>query len=597
MAQIGAATLVVKADSVALEAGLRRAGDKVNQFADGAGKKIEGRLGGAGRLGRTLGVDTGRLFGTMTSDANGLSKAVEGVNLGLAEMSIVLGRAMRNMTALQAVGVGAGLALASFGVAMFAEKMKEADAFSRKGSITLSEETKLALTAAAGGRAVEARGAGADTGISWLPGTGGPAVAFSAAAVKAATLTEEVRGIAKALGEVVAAAGRTKEEMSLIDASRGLRALRGEVVGLYGDLTRATDAMAAAPGMGTARDAGAAGRAFLASFRVFSELRAALPSAVAMSERAAGADRITGLEAGRTGARDTAATLGLSPEEAEFYRRSLRRITTEIGGITVASTASMSPLDGLAHRLSEISAMERRAGVAMPDARAEALRAYRAEVIELDRLRVELARVAGARETLAARTPFEAYLTDAGRLSSLLDAGAISAETFSRRITALAGATDPLVELGSRASILADGFARGAISATDAGRSLRNMLGVAQMPLEQLHDRMEAINTVALRTAGIAGGPELARTARAQALLGLSSAIRLELPPGVEAAQFGSVEAVRAINAASRAGPTDPVERTLEALRIQTEIERQNRDATERVARALEDGVFAAFIP
>ena len=572
MAQIGVETVVIKADSASMESDLNRAGARVKQFGDRASKDLDVRptnlraipeMGEkvAGSFHRMEGAS--RAFDIIRGNADVATKSVAGLTAGVESLQIGLAVATRMATGFKAAFIGTGIGLAVLAIGHLISKLREED---EAAKTALSDAARAALSI--GRTTVEAGTHGRVTATGAAGGT-------TEMPRLVATIGETLAGIDEITGRFHAtmmAGGRSADRAALARAERVPRALE------------------LATRMGPLGDSASYTRALLEASRA----RIGAGHAAVIGTETV--EHVRSTEDATRAARDMAATLGHSEEEAALYRASLHRTTVAIGEFSVETTAAMSPAERLAERMRDLAAVRARTGAPVGAAERAAMAEHRAEVIGLERLRMELSRAAGAREALAARTPFESYRVEADRLAQLLRDGSINADTFRLRMAALTGTADPLRDLMSRAEAIADGWRRGTVAAIDARRAITTLVGVTASPLEALGDRLRAVRMLTAAGA-VPGAAALGRRATGEALLGLAATVRMDLPPGVEAAAYGSVEAVRAINAAQRAGPTDPVERVRRALEIQTEIERQQLEATNAVARALTDGIFRPFLP
>lgn len=246
---------------------------------------------------------------------------------------------------------------------------------------------------------------------------------------------------------------------------------------------------------------------------------------------------------------------------------------------------------------------------------------------EVELQRVELERV---------RTPIERMNAELERTGALFQRGSISAETFIRGVHSAIGATaSPLEAMRGQVELITTAF-RTAGAELEARRglffglwgrvfrvppldpapfvaSLERVAGVTRGPLEEMRDRMAGIRRA--RDAALALVPEIPGLGRdallrrferrdlaagfdaagMRAFMDLGRGVNLDMPAGPGALEFGSAEAISAINAAARAGPTDVIERQLEVLRRMREVEAAAAEDTRRMREAVEAGLFVEF--
>jgi hypothetical protein len=551
MAGIAKTNVEIGVDAVGLDGDLKKVENRLGGFAGKATRDLNGIGNNLGdldtkfsrRFGKSL--VGGSVFKQLGSEADAATKAVGTLEIGVGALESVIGKAMRKMGALSALGFGAGIGALVFGVGWAAGKIGEASARTAAATPTMDEGTKKMLERAVGGEVTALPGGGARVGGFWSGWTAD----FDAMAVRGATASATLGDMTRTMSEFAAAGGRSRETMAILATAAGVRATRdiavsGATPEIRGIHTSLLEAM-------------------ITPFR----------DAVTAHTTEAGVRSVMGIDSSGRGTRDAAATFGMSEEAAERYRLSLRRVTETIGGITIETTRSLSPMEEYERRWAEIRDMETRTGVEMPAARAAARRSMEAET-------AILARHAEAWEVLRERRGVAMAEAEHGRLADM-----------GRNLQA--AMMTPLQRTDDQIANFRTMFDEGVIGATTMRRALLNLAGDTASPLEALGMRIEG--TARVRAAALASGMDAAGLARidaagASALLGFAAGVRMDLPPGVEAANFGSVEAMRAINAANRAGPTDPVDRVREAIEISRRVEEETRDATRAVATALREG-------
>jgi hypothetical protein len=313
--------------------------------------------------------------------------------------------------------------------------------------------------------------------------------------------------------------------------------LRDAIAGGGGTSTTERTIEAAAAEMGRARTAWHAATFVRSDPRIAASslARAAegsprLIEAAAARERSIGVDRVGGIESARSSARDALATMGMSAEEVDAYRMSLRRTTRTIGDLSVATTEAISPTEAFERRMAEIARLEALASGPTADSR------------EFTMARVE------ARRALEAETAAMLELSRTTRLLSFARERAAMASRASD-LTIEAAAADPTKAFRTRSAELTRLFSKGLIDA----RTRDLHLGRAA--------------TEALR-----GG-------------------MIDLPTGPAALMEGSAAAASAINAARRAGSDSPEERAARALEIIRRSTDASERHAAAMARVLTDGI------
>lgn len=297
--------------------------------------------------------------------------------------------------------------------------------------------------------------------------------------------------------------------------------------------------------------------------RMIRERISEIPGAVTGRVRMEGVASVGGIAESAARHRDMAATIGMSRDAAEDYALSLRRTTRTIGGITVATTEAMTPLEAHNRRLAELAEKELRTGASMADARAESVRIMNAEVAALGELRAARLAAAGAAERERLATGSERMREEMGRIGDLLTSGGTSWETYTRGV--------------------------------------ERALGDTRSPIDRARDRIDEINVAWEQAALMAAfhGETLDDTsfvrATAAAYEDATRGINLDMPAGFAALEFGSAAAISAINAARRSGPTDPAERQAALLERLRAITAAGAEDTRRIAEAAGRGFFTPF--
>ncbi len=440
-------------------------------------------------------------------------------------------------------------------------------------------------------------------------------VSFSAFTVDAIKASKALREMATSSHDTSIAMGRSA---LLMGSEASIRRFRAE-----------TGAATAAGRFGTPEEVTAhrllaSGAALDASLAAIGDINAATT------------ERVLALDRERTSSRDAAATTGMMAAAADRYRASMVTTTRVVDGTTMATTESLSPAELYARRLSEIRAryailgggmlmrtamgteiaaagFERdRRGRAIEDAvRAGvfgrgvatafgARTSAEVEMRRIDELRADLAG-GGLGAGATGRSIFRRLLEPAeGSFRTPAETVARTMESVERRMTA-AGMSG---RFGERVDI--------SRFRAEAAAAVEVVTGDMRSPLEAARGRLGALDAAAASAGSFERAADMLRLfvggalpagvldprvaidrARARTYMDLAaSAGSLDMPAGVAAMNMGSVEAYRAINAAQRAGPTDPVERTAAGIARLVEIEGRRAADEVRVLEAVRAGVI-----
>jgi len=635
---IGKLTLQLTANSEGMKADLDKAGNAANDFGDRIGSATSGTKA-IDELNTKVGDTTRGMFeakraahqltGGLTDLTSG-GKGIGEITHALGDMTKGLAKAMRSADGLRRTLSLVAIDLAIKGVAAFDEWLsagKVAETVNAKDRPKAELDEKVSKRLERMGIIREGeRPTVTDTGgahVSRDHGflgfrTSDESFDLSKEVVDLAKLADATKDAGGRLDELTRAAGRTADEMTLLDAEARLASLPS-VGKAWRDLAADAD-----------------------------HLRASVLAAKT-------AVMVTRFGDIASSARESAATIGMSGVDAALHRASLRSVTRTVGSTTFTETRAISAEEAHARRVDETREAYLRGSMTIEAYRvavAASTSAMHDEILIRGEARSALMAEAGARATLAAMTEGDRSLATLREMTDLLRVSAISAETFGRtmerslgiaaapidtfiaRIEALraaaatpipltialpdasaplAGPSSPLMDLiPSFLRRLGSARIEGGAPAIDAARAasdraelIRGLVGETRTPMERLSSRLADLDRGEMAARPLLGvradwtpiigelsdrEREMFDRSRASAFEDATRGISLAMPGGPGALDFGSAGAISAIHEAMRAGPTDPAERaaaTLERIR-----EMEGMAATDRraIRDALRDG-------
>lgn len=578
-AAIGTAVIAVKADSIELASGLKKAGDSVSDFRkrsqdeldtlrnrttvagagfDSFGKNVKGAGIRVNEFGRLSGDITGVFDGATGSMEMFTRSLVQSVD-GIAEMAQKAGTAKAAVT-----GLATGLALAAIPLVdswLSAGRVVESvsDEVRRGAELDARLSETLTSFGLGGGRMTATAGGGAhvsrDRGLLGFR-LSDESFDISKTTVDLARLSVALGDVATKMRDVGRAAGRSAEEMLVLRGAAEMAAL-------------AARGLEASP-------------AFLRLARGTGEARAGL----AESTGAASVGRLIAMGDAAT---EATHTMGMSAHAAELWRASLVTTHREIEGITVATREAITPMD--AHR----RRMEAMGGF---PARGEILRSIatmHAERAAMERATDRIVRRAGAEESMRLESPIDRARREIERMRDLATRTG-DWDRFGRGMRAMISETiSPLRALREeweRLAVIAASpiFTRRADAAPPAPAALRpGFAGIGDF-----------LGAVVGRIGGAVGGVDAApaadvSTARAEAILRAIGGGSRDVTRGPEALERGSVEAVAEVNRLmreARRDSADPIERVRRELELLRMAEERHRDLTRRIADAIDAGIL-----
>ncbi len=532
---IGKLMLQLSANSEGMKADLDQAKARVDELTEkissveGGGRAIDGvtakvdslsksakataqSLKMTGRATHDL-ASIGTMFQTGQVSAEGMTHAVMGTIRSI-QLAARAGEGMKGVF----MGLGVGLAIPV--VASLLSDLMGGEDREKAGRSPLDDATARALSRAVGGRAVTAgRFGGAEVasrgdvfdrvaGVFGVSAPRAPDVSFTSFTVDAARATTALADLTRTTGDAARAGGRSAAEMTILAAEAHIFRERSST----------------ATAIGRGDWAGAAVHDSVASD--LTRGVAGMRAASIMESAATGA---RSMEEATAAARDMTATMGMSADRADEYRRSLRATSVTLGGVTVATTEALTPGEAYARRLEDITAAERRLGVAMAGARDAALASFRSETEGLVRLRAARDAAAGAAIRESHVPPLEREGREIDRIMGLHRRGAISFDEFRRemegpvRATPLSALTDSLDSIRERMHAVAVAAPRGRVPLVGGGwmegpifdmsrfrerarEAVDAFTGDMRTPAEAFGDRMSAIATAWTASARDFGG-------------------------------------------------------------------------------------------